>query len=55
MLPRELWILWMYWVHIAIVVKSGGYYDRPFKGYCSVTQGDALYPAIFNVLVDAII
>ena len=38
-----------------MVAKDGGYFGRPFKGYQGVTQGDPLYPTIFNVFVDAVI
>ena len=38
-----------------MLAKAGGYFGPPFKGYCGVTQGGALSPMNFNVLVDAVI
>ena len=38
-----------------MVVKAGGYFGRPFKGYRGVTKGDPLSPIIFNVVMDAVI
>ena len=38
-----------------MVSKAGGDFRRPFKGYHGVTQGDPLYPKIFNVVVDDVI
>ena len=38
-----------------MAAKAGGYFGRPFKGYQGVTQGDPLYPTIFNVVVDDVI
>ena len=38
-----------------MVARSGGYFDLPFKGYRGVTQGDTLYPTLFNVVMDAVI
>ena len=34
-----------------MVTRSGRYFDTPFKGHRWVTQGDPLYPMIFNVVV----
>ena len=38
-----------------MVSRAGGYYGPPFKGDSGVTQGDPLYPMLFNVAVDAVI
>ena len=38
-----------------MVVKAGGYFGRPFKGYQCVMQGDTLSSMIFKVVVDAVI
>ena len=40
-------------VSIEIVARAGGYYGTAFQGARGVTQGDPLYPTIFNVVVDA--
>ena len=38
-----------------MVARASGYFGLPFKGYCGVTKGDPLSPAISNVVVGAII
>ena len=38
-----------------MVAMAGGYFVRLLKGYRGVTQGDPLYPTIFNVVMDAVI
>ena len=38
-----------------MVVQAGGYYREPFHGERGVTQGDALSPTIFNVVVDVVV
>ena len=38
-----------------MVARSSGYFFLPFKGYCRVTQGDPLFPTLFNVVLDAVI
>ena len=45
----------MYWVWLTMVARASGYCGLHFKGYHRVTQGDPLYPTIFNVIVDATI
>ena len=35
--------------------KAGGYYGSAFQGFRGVTQGDPLYPTIFNMLVGAVV
>ena len=44
-----------YWSQITIMDRDGGYYGPPFKGFSGFTQGDPLYPTIFDVVVDTII
>ena len=34
-----------------IVALAGGYFGTPFKGYHWVTQGGALSPTIFNMII----
>ena len=53
--PRTIRLLKTYWGRLTIVVRAGGYFGVPFKGYCGVTQGDPLPPTISNVVVDAVI
>ena len=38
-----------------MAARAGGYYRAAFKGTRGVTQGDLLYPTIFNVVVDAVV
>ena len=38
-----------------MVARAGRYYGTEFKGERGVTQGDPLYPTIFNVVVDAVV
>ena len=38
-----------------MVDKAGSYYGTPFKVHRGITQGDPLYPTIFNMVVDAVI
>ena len=38
-----------------MVAKTGKYFRHPFRWYQCVTQGDPLYPTIFNMVVDAVI
>ena len=53
--PRTLWLLRTYWDQLTMVAKSSRYFGRPFKGYWGVTQGDPVFPTIFNVVVNAVI
>ena len=53
--PREFRLLRTYWSRLRMVAKAGGYYGVEFKGARGVTQGDSLYPTIFNVVVDAVV
>ena len=38
-----------------MVAKVGEYFGYPFKGQCGVTQGGALSPIIFDLVVDAVL
>ena len=38
-----------------MVVRAGGYYGQFFQSFRGVTQGEPLYPTIFNVVVDAVV
>ena len=38
-----------------MVAKSGGYFEPLFQEYHGVTQGNPLYPTVFNVVLDAVI
>ena len=48
-------LLCRYFEGITIVAMAGHYYESLFKGYMGVTQGDKLSPAIFNMVVNAVI
>ena len=37
-----------------MAARAGGYYGAAFKGKSGVTQGDPLFPTIFNMVVDAV-
>ena len=52
---RTVQILRTYWDKLTMVAKASWYFGRPCKGYQGVTQGDPLSPAIFNMVVDAVI
>ena len=53
--PQIERILRYYWDRLSMVAISGSYYGSPFKGHQGVTQGDHLYPRIFNLVVYAVI
>ena len=40
--PRTIRLLWIYWDRLTMVVRAGGYFGLPFKGYRGMTQGDHL-------------
>ena len=48
-------LLRAYWRKSTMVARAGGYFGTGFKGARGVTQGDALSPTIFNVVVDAVV
>ena len=53
--PRARRLLLTYWRRLTMVARAGGYYGMAFQGSIRVTQGDPLYPTIFNVVVDAVV
>ena len=53
--PRDRGLLQNYWRRLTMVARAGGYYGTDFWGERGVTQGDPLYPTIFNVVVDAVV
>ena len=38
-----------------MMAQAGGYYGSPFCGERGVTQGEPLYPKIFNVVLYAVV
>lgn len=38
-----------------MAAKTGGYFVLPFQGYRGLTQGNTLYPTMFNVVMDSVI
>ena len=52
---RALRLLRTYWDRLQMVTESGGYFRPPFKVYQGVTQGNTLYPNIFNLVVETVI
>ena len=53
--PNARRLLTTYWRRLTMVARSAGYYGTVFGGERGVTQGDPLYPTIFNVVVDAVV
>ena len=53
--PRAIRFLQTYWGGLNMVARAGGYFRIPFKGYCSITQGNPMSPIIFNVVMEAVI
>ena len=53
--PRYLRLLCRNWERMKMVVQAGGHYREPFHRERGVTQGDPLFPTIFNVVVDAVV
>ena len=53
--PRTIRNFRTYWDRLTMVARAGGYFGLLFKGYCSVTQGDLLYPTLFDVVMDTVI
>ena len=52
--PQSRQILQKYWRRLTTVARAGRYYGKVFQGARGVTQGDPIYPTIFNVVVDAV-
>jgi len=53
---RSIWLLRQFWDQQQIVARQGGFYRDPFRATCGgVTQGNIIFPTIFNVVVDAIV
>ena len=44
--------LGLYWDHPLMVAWAGRYDGIPFQGLRGFTQGETLYPTIFNIMVD---
>ena len=53
--PRTILLLWTYWGRLTMVARARSYFGIPFKVYYSITQGDPLYPMIFNVVLEDVI
>ena len=52
---RSLRLLCRYWERPKMVAQAGGYYGKHFHRKRGVTQGNPMYPTIFNVVVDAVV
>ena len=52
---RALHLLCYYWSILTMVVRDGGYFGIPFKGYHRLTQGRQLSTTIFNGFIDAVL
>ena len=55
LVPRLQTLQRPYWDGQRVVTKSGKYYGRPFSTGRGVTQGDPVYPTLFNIIVDAVV
>ena len=53
--PNTRRLLTNYWHRLIMVIRAGGYYGMTFGGDRGVTQGNSLFPTIFNVIVDAVV
>ena len=53
--PKSRRLLPNYWHRLTMVAKAGDYYGTAFEGERGMTQGNPLSPAIFNVVVDAVV
>ena len=53
--PNSRRLLINYWRRLTMVARSGGYYGTAFSGERDVTQVNSLSPAIFNVVLDAVV
>ena len=52
--PRAPRFLQTYWRWLTMLSRAGKYYGTAFWGECGVTQGDPLFPTIYNV-VDVVV
>ena len=53
--PRDYRILRHYWDIFTMVARTVRYYREAFSEFWGVTQGEPLFPTIFNVVVDAVV
>ena len=53
--PKARKLLQTYRHRLTMVARAGGYYRTEFMGEIGVTQGDQLFPTIFNVVVNAVV
>ena len=53
--PRSMHLLKRYWYYLTMTERAGGYLGAPFKGQHIVPHGGSIYPAIFNVVEDALL
>ena len=44
-----------YWRRLNMVARAGGYYGTALQGACGLTQGNPIFPTIFNLVVDAVV
>ena len=49
------YILRKYWDRLQMVACAGGYYGRCLRVTGDVTQGDPLSPAVFDIVLDAVV
>ena len=53
--PNARRIMTTYWRRLTMVARAAGYYGTAFGGERGVTQGEPLYPTIFNVVGDVVV
>ena len=53
--PWDFCTLCAHWYRFHMVACAGGYCEESFQGFQGVTQGEPLYPIIFNMVVDAVV
>ena len=55
-LGPKIWrLIQSFWYEQVVVPKDGRYYGRPFRMERGVTEGDPVYPTIFNIIAGAVI